>query len=988
MPPVGRRPLPILGQESEAADTGGQWRSLAERAARGAGATTEFAAEAASWVPSRREFVQLLGASAALAGLGGCLKQPDEKILPYTRQPEEVVPGRPLHYATASMLGGRATGLLVTASEGHPTKVEGNPQHPSSLGSSGVFEQASVLQLYDPQRAGVVLYNGKPRSYREFLAAQHAKALALRAKDGGAGLRFLLEPTSSPLLADLRRRLAEQFPQARFQSWSAINDDAAYEGTRIAFGAPYDCRYDLGKAKVIACLGADPLSATPGNLVHMRGWAEGREPDKEMNRLYAVESTLTVTGMSADHRLRVRPSQMVRVALALAARVGGPLARLQAASGKAALDPGQQKFVDALARDLSRAGRSAVVIAGPQQPAAVQALAHAINSALGSEVPVLHKPLLLDTQSGPEGLRALAEEIRGGKIDTLVVTAWNPVHGAPFDLNFREALGSVPNSIYRGLFQDETAERSTWFVPATHPLEDWGDGRAHDGTVSFVQPLISPLFNGIGEAQVLGAFFGEGDKTTYGMLRDYWQKRGLGGDFETGWEKAIHDGMVAGTAAPKESPALRADALSAAIDKERFDAAPPGLELQVIPDYRIWDGRFANNVWLQEMPDPVTKATWENAALLSAKTAAELHVETHDLVDLGLRGPPVHAPVYVLPGQADGVVTVAMGYGRRGGEQLASGIGFDVAPLRRTDAYFAARGLTFVKTGRKHQLAITQEHWSMEGRDPAIVTTKDKLKEDTRIEKQREPLPTMHTPWDYSKMEYRWGLGIDLGKCTGCSACLVACQSENNVPVVGKINVAKSREMHWLRLDRYFDGDEENPTAVTQPMMCVHCETAPCEYVCPVNATVHSDEGLNEMVYNRCIGTRYCSNNCPYKVRRFNYFDYTYDTVDIEKLHMNPDVTVRSRGVMEKCTYCVQRIERARIDTRIAGRHIADGDVQTACQQACPASAIVFGNLNEKESKVAKVHGDERHYYVLHELGTRPRTAYLARVRNPNPELA
>ncbi|MFL5363585.1 MAG: Fe-S-cluster-containing hydrogenase [Myxococcales bacterium] len=986
MPSVGRRPLRIVGQDSGAGESPGQWRSLGERLS-ASGASSEFPPEVASWEPSRRDFVQLLGASLALAGLGGCLKQPDEKILPYTRQPEEVLPGRPLHYATASMLGGRATGLLVTASEGHPTKVEGNPQHPSSLGSSGVFDQASVLQLYDPQRAGVVVHDGKPRSYREFLAAQHERALSLRAKNGGAGLRFLLEPTSSPLLGDLRRRIAEQFPNARFQSWSALNDDASYEGARIAFGAPYDCRYDLGKAKVIACLGADPLSATPGNLVHMRGWAEGREPEKEMNRLYSIEPTLTVTGMSADHRLRVRPSQMAPIAVALAAKIGG-LEQVSALAGKAKLDAAQQKFVDALARDLTRAGKGAVVMAGRQESPAVHALAHAINAALSSEVAVLHKPLLLDTQSGPAGLRALAEEIRSGKVDTLVVTAWNPVHGAPSDLNLREAIGSVPNSIYRGLFLDETGERASWFVPATHPLEDWGDGRAHDGTVTFQQPLIAPLFNGIAEAQVLGAFLGEGDKTAYVMLRDYWQKRGMGADFEQGWEKAIHDGLLPGTEAPKESPALRPDLVAAAAGKEKLDAPAAGLELHVVPDYRTWDGRFANTAWLQELPDPVTKVTWENAALLSPATAAQLGVETHDLVDLGRHGPPVHAPVYVLPGQADGVVTVAVGYGRRGSEQLASGLGFDVAPLRRTDAYFAATGLTLTKTGREHRLAVTQEHWRMEGRDPAIAGAKEKLKEDKRIEKRREPIAYMHTPWDYSKMEYRWGMAIDLGKCTGCSACLVACQSENNVPVVGKKNVANSREMHWLRLDRYFEGDEANPEIVTQPMMCVHCETAPCEYVCPVNATVHSDEGLNEMVYNRCIGTRYCSNNCPYKVRRFNYLDYTWEVSDIEKLRANPDVTVRSRGVMEKCTYCVQRIERARIDSRIAGRHMKDGEFTTACAQACPASAIVFGNLNEKEAKVTKAHEDERHYFTLYELGTRPRTAYLARARNPNPELA
>jgi molybdopterin-containing oxidoreductase family iron-sulfur binding subunit len=574
-------------------------------------------------------------------------------------------------------------------------------------------------------------------------------------------------------------------------------------------------------------------------------------------------------------------------------------------------------------------------------------------------------------------------------VDTLVISGWNPAYAAPFDLNFGEALLRVPNSVYRGLYVDETAARATWFLPATHPFEDWADARGHDGTTTFVQPLVSPLFSGIAEAQMLAAYIGEGDKSPYTLLRDSWRRRSPN-DSDRSWDKWISDGLVPGTSSAAEKPQLRADAIAQAAARERPGAQMPGLEVEIVPDSKVWDGRFANNAWLQELPDPVTKLTWDNAALVSPKTAKELGVETHDLVDLGLRGPPVHAPIYVQPGQADGVVTVSMGYGRGSNTELiARGVGFDVAPLRRSDSPWSGRGLTVLKLGRKHPLAITQEHWAMEGRDPAIDTSRDKVSEDPRIEKRREPIPTAYPPTDYSNVPYKWGMAIDLGRCTGCNACVVACQSENNVPVVGKVNVQKSREMHWLRIDRYYEGPEDDPRAITQPMMCVHCEYAPCEYVCPVNATVHSDEGLNEMAYNRCIGTRYCSNNCPYKVRRFNYFNYTYGlTSDTEKLRMNPDVTVRSRGVMEKCTYCVQRIERARIDTRVAGTSIRDGQLQTACQEACPARAIVFGNLNDRAAEVTRWHADERHYYVLHELNTRPRTAYLARVRNPNPELA
>ncbi|HYV67348.1 MAG TPA: Fe-S-cluster-containing hydrogenase [Myxococcales bacterium] len=987
MPPLK---LPILAEAGGgAAAPRGQWRSLEERE-RGLGPQGEFPPGASEiGGTSRREFVQLLGASMAFAGAAGCLKLPPEQILPYTRQPEEIVPGRPLHYATASTLGGRATGLLVTAYEGRPTKVEGNPEHPSSLGATGLFEQASILQLYDPSRAAVLQQKNRPRSWREFLAAQHDRANALRARNGGAGLRFLLEPGSSPLIADLRSRIQAQFPNARFRSYSAVSDDAALQGARLAFGSAVEARFDLSKARVIACLEADPLHPWPGSIPALRAWADRREPGPSMNRLYAVECALSVTGMSADHRLRIRPSQLLPVALALAARLGssgGALAAFAPLGGKARLDARQQRFVDALARDLSRAGREGLVMAGPRSPPLVHALAHAINASLSSGAVGYQKPLLHDAATGAEGLRELAAEIRSGAVDTLVVTAVNPVHTAPYDLNLAKALDAVPNSIYRGLYQDETAQRCAWFIPATHSLEEWGDSRAHDGTITFVQPLVQPLFNGVTEAQVLSAFLGEGDKSPYTLLREYWASARA--DARDGWEKWISDGFIPGTASPIEPPQLRADAVAAAAQAARVEPAT-GLELNVVPDYRLYDGRFANNVWLLETPDPVTKLTWDNAALLSPATARQLGVKTHDAVDLGLQGPPVRAAVLVVPGHADGAVTVALGYGRKGAEQNAEGVGFDVAPLRRADSPWTGRGLTVTKLGQRMQLAITQEHWSMEGRDPALDLDLRDFEGHgrERIEEHRAPVATMHTPWDYSKVPYKWGMAIDLARCTGCSACMVACQAENNIPVVGKENVAKSREMHWLRLDRYFAGGEDEPRAIVQPMLCQHCETAPCEYVCPVNATVHSDEGLNEMVYNRCIGTRYCSNNCPYKVRRFNFFNYTYDRTDVEKLRNNPEVTVRSRGVMEKCTYCVQRIERARIDSRVQGRAISEKEMQTACQQACPAHAIVFGNLHDRAQEVTRKHADERHYFVLGDLGTRPRTAYLARVRNPNPEL-
>ena len=930
---------------------------------------------------SRRGVLQHLGVGAAIAALAGCLKQPDEKILPYTRQPEEIVPGNPLHYATASVLGGRAVGLIATSNEGRPTKLEGNPQHPGSRGRTGPLEQAALLSLYDPQRLKVPRSKELDRSWRDFLAAMAAKGAALK-KTQGEGLRFLLEPSSSPLVGSLRKRLRDAWPKARFSSWTALPVQSQHDGAQLALGGAYDTRVALDKATVIAALDADVLSGLPGTLQTMRAWAAKRDPGAgPMNRLYAVEAHFSVTGMNADHRLRVKPTAVARIAVALLKRAGG--ARY-AALAEPKLDEKQRRFVDALARDLAAAGAGAVVLAGDRQPPAVHAIAHALNAVLGSAAISYAAPVLHDTDAGPRALTQLAEEIRGGKVDTLVITAWNPVYGAPADIDFATALSAVPTSVYLAAYEDETAARSSWVLPAVHTLESWQDARAADGTVTLVQPLIAPLFGGVHEVEVLSALLGEGDRSAYTQLRAQYATAS-----EAAWEKWLQEGFVEGTAARPEAVTVRHDAVLAEARKIPADD-PPGLQLNVIPDYRVWDGRFANNPWLQELPDPVTKITWENVAIVSPKTAEELGLEQGDRVDLGVRGPPTQGPIVILPGHADGVVTVSMGYGRKGlAENTARGLGFDTATLRHASEPWFTAGLALVPRGEKEKLAQTQEVASMQGRLIAVSATAAQLPEVERevLEKNRGMPETYHQPVDYSR-GYKWGMGIDLTRCTGCNACMVACQAENNVPVVGKDRVWRSREMHWLRVDRYFTGPAEDPGVVFQPLACVHCETAPCEYVCPVNATVHSDEGLNEMVYNRCVGTRYCSNNCPYKVRRFNFFRYTYDYTDTEKMVFNPDVTVRARGVMEKCTYCVQRIERVRIKTRVEGGRIDDGNLQAACQQACPTDAIVFGDLNQPEAKVTRAHEHPRRYDLLHELGTRPRTAYLARVTNPNPELA
>jgi len=977
--------LPIAGQQK-------LWRSVDEHATPPAPARELGPSTPPDDATSRRNVLQLLGASAALATLGGCLKQPDEKILPYTKQPPEITPGNPLHYATASLIDGRATGLLVTANEGRPTKVEGNPEHPSSRGAVGHLEQAEVLRLYDPQRLKVVQNRAVARSWRDFLQAAVYQARGLRLRQG-EGLRFLLEPNSSPLIGQLRQRLRDTFPRARFSTWSAVPLQHIHDGAQLAFGAAYETRLDLSQASVVLSLDSDLLAALPGTLLAMAAWAEKRDPSRgPMGRLYAVETNLTVTGMNADHRLRLKPTELQRFGLALLGRLGALVPALSPyaiLTQRFALAPPAAKFADALARDLVKAGRGALVSVGPRQPPALHAAAHAINTALGSACAKLAQPVLHDMDAGPRTLRQLTEEMRSGAVDTLVITAWNPVYGAPADLNFSKALSLVPHSVYRTLHYDETADRAEWVIPSLHPLESWGDARAHDGTVTFQQPLISPLYGGATEAEVLAAFLGEGDRSAYVQLRELWQSRQPDG-FAMRWEKWLGDGFIEGTATKAETRAVRHDhILAAAVQVPPSDPATPGLQVNVVPDYRIWDGRFGNVAWLQEFPDPVNKLTWGNAAQISPETARKLGVAQNDGVDLGLRGTPVHASVVIEPGHADDCVTVSMGYGRRGdGEALCRGLGFDVSALRSSEAPWFGPGLSVTRMGRKAPVAQTQEHHSMEGRLIAALTTLPKLKETSEeLAEHRGPTLTAHRPHEYPG--YKWGMAIDLSRCTGCSSCMVACVSENNIPVVGREQVIKSREMHWLRVDRYFVGDDlGNPGVVFQPLACVHCEFAPCEYVCPVNATVHSDEGLNEMVYNRCIGTRYCSNNCPYKVRRFNFFSYTSHYGDIEKMVFNPDVTVRARGVMEKCTYCVQRIERARIRTRLEERRIRDGELRTACQQACPAEAIVFGDLNDPSSKVRKLHREERSYDLLHELGTRPRTAYLARVMNPNPELA
>jgi MoCo/4Fe-4S cofactor protein with predicted Tat translocation signal len=942
----------------------------------------------------RREFLTLMGASLALAGLTACTKQPAEKILPYVRQPEPLVPGRPLFFATAAGHDGYARGILVESHEGRPTKVEGNPDHPASLGGSDVFGQAHVLGLYDPDRSKTVLYVGEDRTWGDFRAALR-EALDKQKAKRGAGLRFLTGRVTSPTFAAQMADVLAAFPAAKWVSWEPAGRDNSRAGAVLAFGEPVEPQYRFDRADVVLSLEADFVSSHPASLRLVRELASRRKPSGEtpgMSRLYVVEGSPTSTGASADHRLALRSSEIEGFARAVAAGLG------VAAEGGV-----DDTWVAPIVGDLKRAGAKALVIAGESQPPAVHALAHAMNEALGAVGTTV--AYTAPAEAVPVGetaaLAALVGEMKAGAVEVLVVLGANPAYAAPADLEFAKALDRVPLRIHHGLYLDETAERCHWHLPASHGLESWGDLRAADGTVSIVQPLIAPLYNTLSEIEVLVAF-GEGEPKAYDVVRAHWETQLGSVDFEKRWNRALHDGVVAGTAF--EPKAVRVAPGGWAKAPKAVPAA--GLEVAFRTDPAVYDGRFANLGWLQELPRPLSKITWDNVALVSPKTAAALGgVKTEqtasghftEVAELKLGGRSVKAPLWVLPGHADGAVTVHLGFGRRRAGQVGTGVGFDAYALRTSGAPWAAGGLEVVKTGETARVACTQDHWTMEAtaHEQArarhivrAVTLAALAKDPEAVQEMAEPLKPGLSMYPEHKYEgHAWGMAVDMSACVGCNACVTACQSENNIPVVGKDQVGRGREMHWIRVDRYYQGAPESPETYHQPVLCMHCENAPCEVVCPVAATVHSEEGLNDMVYNRCVGTRYCSNNCPYKVRRFNFLLYQDWTTPTFKMMRNPEVTVRSRGVMEKCTYCVQRISRARIDAKNQGREMKDGDVVTACEAACPAQAIVFGDVNDPASRVSKLKASERSYGLLTELQTKPRTTYLAAVRNPNPEI-
>ncbi len=975
---------------------------------------------------SRRQFIQLMGASMALAGLTGCRK-PIENILPFSHKPEEMIPGIPLRYATSMPFRGSMRGLLVTSHDGRPTKIEGNPEHPDARGVTGVFEQASILNLYDPDRSAHVLHDGSKASWEDFVSFCRSFA-----GEGSKQVAVLAGATSSMTTAAQRRGLAKAFPGLR---WVTYEADPVADGMRLAFGRAVRPRYDFKRARVIVSLDADFLGLTDRDMVHnTRSFADGRrleEAADEMNRLYVVESDYSITGGMADHRLRLRSSDIPAFAAALAARLG-----LSGFDGGAFSD---HPYLVEMARDLEEAAGNGIVLAGETQSPAVHALCAAMNSRLGSVGTTMQ---LFDTgDAGDDGsLPDLVADMRGGKVDALMMLGCNPVYDAPADLDFAGALKLVRDSIHVGLHVDETARSSRWHIPAAHYLEAWGDGRSYDGTQSVVQPLIAPLYDDAhSEIEVVNAFATGEDTPGYDLVRAQWEGI-VRGDFDKGWKRILHDGylpdsgykaVTLGAGAPKN---YRTETL-----------ADEAYEVVFRLDPKVLDGSFANNAWMQELPAPTTKVVWDNVAMMSPATAEALGVSVAlrngkdfaGRIRIGVGERSVELPVWIQPGMADRSIAVTRGYGRDitslrdvvaenifdldayvdvyGHGAIANGVGVNVAGIRTSGALQIATGVKVEKADGEYTIATTQDHGTLPDemrqvrlRNPYIATTlEDYRAHPDFIEKEenyiREPWEAYPTLWeadhptkkpafkDNPYFKNQWGMVIDLHSCTGCSACVIACQAENNIQVVGKDEVANGREMHWIRLDRYFvseTDDVHDPQMVLQPVPCMHCENAPCEEVCPVAATVHSPDGTNQMIYNRCIGTRYCANNCPYKVRRFNFYNWTKDLPTQVRMTQNPNVTVRSRGVMEKCSYCIQRIRTVDKQVNIEQRDIQDGEVLTACQQVCPANAITFGDLNNPESMVSEMRENERRYELLAELGIKPRTSYLARVRNPNPRLS
>ncbi len=1000
----------------------------------------------------RRQFIKVMGASFALAGLGlaACRRIPETHIVPYSARPAERIPGKPVHYASSVERGGVGQGVIVKSFDARPVKLEGNPDHPTSRGACDSITQSEVLRAYDPHRSRTVLDAGKASNAAAFEAwADERFGIALR-QSKGAGLAVLSEASGSPSVVRMRQAFEAAFPKATWHEYEAIDGDAARMGTELAFGAPHRAVPMLDKADVVVCLDADPLLTHPASNRLAKDWATKRRLDaadaahQELSRVYAIEGSLSVTGMNADDRVIVRPGDVAAVAAKIAESTGVSAGGLAELGGTVTLGELDQRILDALVADLKSHRGSSVVLAGEGQPAAVHALAAAINVALGN----VGRTVAYVAEAAPSrmaSISALAKRLSAGEIETLVMIGGNPVLDAPVDVDFAAGMKKAPETVHLSFDVNETSQASRWHLPRTHFLESWGDTTAFDGTVAITQPLIEPMMDlsqkGWSAIEMLAALTGSEPRDGRSIVRATEAARSgtNGATFEAHWRTILDRGVVDGTAAKLATPsafdASRVGGAVSALAAERGSVGADALELAFLTDARMFDGRFANVGWLQELPDPITKITWDNALLASPAMCAERNWREGDVVTVSAGGRSIEAAVFPVPGMERRTLAIALGWGRgEAAGPIGMNAGFNAYPLRTAAASWIVPGVTVAATGRKYAFAQTQDHGAADAlnenvpndgiqeRLPSIVreTTLDHYREHPDFAQHRVHVAHRLSLWEETNLDgarFRWALSIDLNTCTGCSACVTACQAENNLPVVGKDQIARGREMHWLRIDRYFKGsDPDRPEAVfLQPVTCMHCENAPCEQVCPVAATMHDKDGLNVMVYNRCIGTRYCSNNCPYKVRRFNWFDYwrrepireqeglfavkpdyyvSGGPDEWRRMQFNPEVTVRTRGVMEKCSLCVQRINEAKIERKNAWAQaggtatspdwsIPDGEIRTACQQACPTDAIVFGDLNQSDSEVSRLFAKPTSYQLLEELNTKTRVRYVARVSNP-----
>lgn len=988
---------------------------------------------------SKRDFIKLMGASMALAGVGltGC-RRPEFALVPFAKGVEYAIPGKFLYYATSMPTRYGAIPLIASTTDGRPTKLEGNPLHPYSNGGTDGFAQASILDLYDPHRSRAIKHKGEvveTAAFDEFL-----KGIS---QSGGKGVAILAENTNSPTRDRLRLQMERDFPGLVWCEYEPLGADEAEVANVAAFGAGVRLLPKIERADVILALDSDFLNVAETGTGYASGFSARRNPDQKgapMNRLYVVESHYTPTGGMADHRLRCKLSSMGeltrRLGLAIVAETKDPTLAALLGSAPQSDIALNDAWINECAADLIAAAGRSLVLSGPQSPAPLQVLVHAINKALGN----LGATILGVTNSAPTSasISELAKSIAAGTVQTLFIFGGNPAYNAPADLDFKNLLAKLPHVVRLGLFEDETSKVAEWHIPAAHYLEAWSDARTYDGTYTSVQPMILPLWNGLSELEILGKLLGAASnagpdlvRTTFDTLATAAAVEEAGG-LEMLWNSFLRIGFLPNSAFATATLEMNSAGAAALVAKM---APPPaeGLELVFTQSSSVDDGRYANNSWMLETPDFVTKITWDNAVQISPATAKRLGIKSNnfgtlgviaeklgndvnydlvaDIVEISNGSRTIEIAAIVTPGQADDSLSIPLGYGRDEVSALMQNVGFDVYPLRQSDAMRFASGITLKRTNRTYAIAQTQEHRSMEGRDFVRETTQARYQEDPTfaqtmgMDSHIPPNISLYTHPELTSKE-QWGMTVDLNTCTGCNACVVACQAENNVPVVGKDQVRKNRDMAWIRLDRYFAGDPEDPEMLPQAIMCQHCENAPCETVCPVNATVHSEDGLNLMAYNRCIGTRYCANNCPWKVRRFNYFDYNQRPIDqlywgplakkgmADSLKMvkNPNVTVRMRGVMEKCTFCIQRIEEAKIARIVEAGPTAKSDTpistfKVACQQACVSDSIVFGDINDPEGRVAQLRKGDRGYTMFKYVNAAPRVTYLARIKNPNPKM-